>query len=494
MRLFLMLALVLLAEQTVAADSTWLEAGDGRLRADLTLLVDRGVLDVTLDTWPISAADIARAVAEVKAPIDSDATVAAAFARVQARLGDRKDHGYAASEVDIRGGRPALVRDFDATMRQDGEITDKADFKQGRWSGQVSFTAVTAAADEQPVRFDGSHLTYQLWNWLFSANALDRYWGPGYESALEVSQNARPIPALAIDRATSSAFVSPWLCWIGTWRFSTFLGQLEQNRRDVRSPLFFGARLTIRPLRYIEIGFSRTAQFCGSGRKCGLTAFKNMLFGHDNPAAVGGNVSFADEPGNQMAGFDVRISSPWQALPVAFYSQMIGEDQQGLVPFKYLAQFGAESWLSLANGASLRGFIEYAGTACDATRNPPLYDCSYRQHIFDIEGYRYRGRVIGDSIDSDGEIWSTGLRLVKSNGQEWRLHARSARLNLGAGPASRNTLSAVTAKYRSLEVGWRGTVWSGGELDLSIGGESYEPYVGPRRDEPYGAVILRQHF
>jgi hypothetical protein len=46
-----------------------------------------------------------------------------------------------------------------------------------------------------------------------------------------------------------------------------------------------------------------------------------MLRGRDN---TDDSLTAAEQPGNQMAGYDVRVRSPWRALPMAVYGQFIG--------------------------------------------------------------------------------------------------------------------------------------------------------------------------
>ena len=126
-----------------------------------------------------------------------------------------------------------------------------------------------------------------------------------------------------------------------------------------------------------------------------------MLVGNDN---VGIDATAENEPGNQMAGFDLRWNSPIGNLPYAIYAQYIGEDESSYVPAKYLAQFGFEVWKPLADGGLLQGFVEYATTTCSAnTDRGPYYNCAYNQGRFNVEGYRYHGRVIGYTTDRDAE-------------------------------------------------------------------------------------------
>ena len=52
----------------------------------------------------------------------------------------------------------------------------------------------------------------------------------------------------------------------------------------------------------------------------------------------------------------------------------------------------------------MQAFVEYASTTCSAnTGSGPYYNCAYNQGRFNVEGYRYNGRVIGYTSDRDAE-------------------------------------------------------------------------------------------
>jgi hypothetical protein len=291
--------------------------------------------------------------------------------------------------------------------------------------------------------------------------------------------NARPVPGFALTRDVPSASTLPVLKWFGEWRASMFLGRMENDRADVQRPLLLGARLSFRPSRSVEIGLSRTAQFCGKGRPCGFGTFRRVLLGHDN---AGNNVSADDEPGNQMAGYDLRVVSPWKRLPVAIYGQMIGEDEDSGMPSKFTALFGAEAWRPLGNGALLRGVVEFTDTSCSWSSSPRP-DCAFSNIIFDVEGYRYRGRSLGHSYDNDARIWSGVLLYTRPNGVSWHLTVHRGHLNRrGFEPDLRNTVSPVKARYEAARIeatGRHGRFhWTAG-----IGYEDVKPRVGNNRDD-----------
>jgi hypothetical protein len=357
---------------------------------------------------------------------------------------------------------------------------------------EVSLSVAGAfdAADGQDLRADGSHATVQLGNWLLSANTLDRWWGPAHESSLILSTNARPMPSLMVERAAAIPFESRWLNWLGPWRMSFGISRMEGEREDVEAPLFMAWRVVVMPFKDIELGFSRTAQFCGDQLACDWNTFANMLAGNDN---VGIDATPENEPGNQMAGFDIRWASPIGSWPYAVYSQMIGEDESSYIPAKYLMQLGAEGWKPLAGGGLVQVFGEYTSTTCSAnTGRGPYYNCSYNQGRFNSEGYRYRGRVIGYTSDTDSENYSLGAIYTSRRGDLWSVTARKSRLNRDA-PEPRNSVTTVTASYAALEFGWKGRLF-GEHVSADLGVESLEPAGGDMIIEPFGFLSWRHEF
>jgi hypothetical protein len=249
-------------------------------------------------------------------------------------------------------------------------------------------------------------------------------------------------------------------------------------------------RVVVMPFKDIELGFSRTAQFCGEQLECTWDVFWNMLAGNDN---VGIDATPENEPGNQMAGFDIRWASPIGGWPYAIYSQMIGEDESSYLPAKYLAQFGLETWKPLADGALVQAFAEYSSTTCSAnTDRGPYYNCAYNQGRFNVEGYRYHDRVIGHTTDSDAETYSLGVTYASGGGELWSATARTSRLNHD-GEDNRNTLSAGPADYAALELGWKGAIF-GQQVSVDLGVESLEPAGGERDVELFGFLSWRHEF
>jgi hypothetical protein len=490
-RLALVLASVLtVATAQVRADAGWFASGDTQLRLDLQLLNDAEVIRLPISYWPLPRAAVRFALSSAKEHFATNRAVADALERVRARAAASDKMGVS-FYTGIRGGEAGLWRDFDTMAREDGELGAGLAYDSGRFSVGIELTGVADPDDGDKLRGDGSQATVQWGNWLLSGNTLDRWWGPGHEGSLILSNNARPMPTLMVERAEARAFETKWLNWLGPWRMSFGISQMENSRQDIDSPLFMAWRVVVMPFRKVELGFSRTAQFCGEELECNLDVFGNLLAGNDN---VGIDATPENEPGNQMAGFDIRWNSPLGNLPYALYGQYIGEDESSYLPVKYLAQLGLEVWKPLAEGGVVQGFFEYASTTCSAnTKRGPYYNCAYNQGRFNVEGYRYKGRVIGYTADRDAENWAVGAILSQPGGSLWTATARLSRLNRDDFGDVRNTVASVPTDYSSLELGWKGRLF-GERISVDLGVESIEPANGERDVEPFGFIGWRHEF
>jgi hypothetical protein len=333
--------------------------------------------------------------------------------------------GFSGAEARVAAAdNPATFRSFASTPREEGEATIGASWLGERLTAQLSATAVASPEDSQRIRLDGSYAGLLLGNWMLIAGATDRWWGPGWEGSLILSSNARPIPSVTLERRHSFEFEARLLKWLGPWRASVSMGQLEGSDVAVPDARFFAARVAFRPRPWLEFGLSRTAQWCGENRPCDLETFGDLLLGRDNQSA---SLPAAREPGNQMAGYDARIRSPWQRIPVALYLQLIGEDEAGGLPSKLLGLGGLEAWGATPWGTG-RVYVEFADTACNFSRQQPLFDCAYRNALYP-QGYSFRGRPIGHAIGPDSRMLALGTVLTTASGSSWTMRIRRVELD-----------------------------------------------------------------
>ena len=343
---------------TVANAGPWVKQGSSELRSDIQVLADAGIIRGAITTWPLSWGDIATGLQDP--PDDMPTYVAAAYYRVKRRSLEETRVGE--WRFEARAGataNPRQIRTFEDTPREDGEVGVGVN-----WTGDLFAIRLTGEYAHNPSdgdewRLDGRYAGVALGNWMLSVNALDRWWGPGWQGSGILSNNARPVPALMLERNSTRAFEQKWLAWIGPWDLTTFWGQLESDRAVPNANLF-GLRVNFRPLKSLEVGFSRTAQMCGDGRPCSLSTFVDMLLGDDNQ---GGDAN-SDEPGNQLAGWDVRWSNTMTRQPFALYLQITGEDLQGWRPSGEFPVIGGETWGSWDRFGTYRVYVDWTDSVC----------------------------------------------------------------------------------------------------------------------------------
>jgi hypothetical protein len=454
----------------------WLAPGDEGLRSDIQLLADAGILRGPVTTWPLSWPDIAR---DVQAASESDfgPSTAAALTRVRRLSRDASSHGFAGLGIRARGNtQPTSLRSFDDSSREEGELTMRASWLTDHLAVNLQGSVVADPDDNKQFRADGSYLGVNVGNFMISAGFMERWWGPGWDGSLILSTNARPIPSLTLERNYTDPFKSKWLSWIGPWRASIALGEMESHDVAVPNVKFLAMRANFKPRPWLEFGLTRTAQFCGGDRPCDWDTFTDMLFGRDN------NDDGADpsqEPGNQLAGYDMRVRSPWKALPVALYTQWIGEDEAGGLPSKFMGQAGLEFWgASRLGGYRLRA--EYTDTACAFNTGAPEFNCGYRHHLYP-QGYTYRGRIIGHSLDNDSQMFSVAGLLTRTNGDVFSVALRRAKLNRDGGGT--HAISAVPADLDNVELRYS-KVFRMGKVSIGLG---YDDWSAP----PDGASDVR---
>lgn len=488
-----LLAAMLICPCAVAG-GFFLSAGDVRLRDDLMLLVDEGVINLPLNEWPLARRDVAEAIERIDPTVMEDMALQYALARVRAATSLSADADQLRiREVSVTAGQPGLLRDEATAGRENGELTSTGGATTDRYNITLSATGAIDASDNHEIRFDGSDISVRWGNWIFSANQMDRWWGPGRDGSLILSSNARPMPAFSLDRVRSLPVNVPVLRWLGPWRFSGFLGLMENDRSDVDRPAFMGMRLSFKPVPIFEFGMSRTAQFCGKGRRCDLKTFGRMLIGDDNTGIRGLPSDPAAEPGNQMAGFDARIVSPFKALPVAVYAQEIGEDNSSSgIPERYMAIFGGEMWFMLGTGSVLRGHVEYANTKVKWYESQLEYDVAYAHHIFQ-EGYRFHGRNIGHTTDGDSESTSFMLSLTTGEGTRWAARFRHGNLDRCCVAGANNRVSIGPSAYTSGELSWDGRL-RGNEMRVQVGYEEQSPDLAGSAQGVFGFLQWRKRF
>ena len=474
MRLTATFLLTVIASTALAGP--YIPAGDTMLRSDIQRLADAGVITGPVTSWPLAWGPVLEALNDADLSREPP-TVVDAVRRVQRRADweTRTEEPTFNAELGVSHNR-SRIRSFQNTPRGRAEAQVGVNWTGDTFGADVNVQVVDANDDTQELRADDSLVGFVFGNWSFAASTQNRWWGPGWDGSLILSNDARPFPALAIDRVFTDAPGSKWLHWIGPWDFTVLFGQLEKDRA-VPNARFFGMRFVFRPLRSLEIGLTRTALWCGDGRPCGLKTFGNLLVGKDNRG--GGGINRSNEPGDQLAGLDFRWSRVLGA-PVGVYGQFIGEDEASGLPSRFIGLMGVDWSTTLFGDWSTRFYAEYAGTAAQFLSTDKRYNYAYNHGIYRT-GYRYRGHVIGHGADNDSKLVSLGVVLVNASETQWRALVRTGTLNDGGPPDTHNSLTPTPQDIASVDVAYS-RPFRFGVIEAGVGYEKLDDVVSGESD------------
>lgn len=460
--LSLLLFSFVIFNQSVIKAGPWIEGGDVWLRADIEYLSDRGIIKAPITTWPIMWSGIKK---DLDRALDSDNLNKLTLREQDTLLRLKREFRKATqklSSVAIKlASDTEVLRGFADTPREESEIElSKSDIGD-MWAYKLNVQYVNApyiaeGQNEGDVRFDGSYVATIFDNFSIGYGYIEKWWGPGWDSSLILSNNARPSPGVMIQRNYSDPFESKWLSWIGPWTMNVFANVLD-DERHINDAMLLGMSVSFKPFDSLEIGLRRTAQWAGEGRPKSLSSLFNLSIGRGDNCPT--SECRVDEPGNQLAGIDVRWRLPIEQ-PISLYFQLIGEDEAGYLPGKKSYIFGLTSELTISD-INLKYFIEYSDTS---TNFGDIYNITYNHAIYQT-GYRYQGRSIGSSYDNDTTSFVLGTILSFSN--EKRLFVQLSNNDLNIDDVGLHTISTNNKNFTLLSVLYKQNMQYG-ELDVFL--------------------------
>ena len=464
----------------------FLTPNDSFIRHEIRFLGDEGGLDALQNTWPLNLGGIDAM------RTDSDFEISSNL--LDKRISNESNSGWSPiiTKIGFADDR-VTVRGFSPEPRSSFATNASVSWMNDRFAAKFSLNAFYGmekdwkGRNDEGFALDGSYIAARIGNWSASLGQQERWWGPGWDGSLILSTNARPIPAVSFDRRVPEPFENKWLSWIGPWSFHSFIGRMEKQR-TIANPYLWGMRGELKPtiLGGLEVGFFRAIQLGGDGRPYGFSTWVDAFFSQDNYGANTGNNDRTKEPGNQLAGIDLR----WRAFdaPIAFYGQLVGEDEDNFLPNCLMFQYGIEGWKKFED-STLRIFAEYADlTSYWWTNDPRTRNISYAHHIYK-DGYRYRGRPIGHWADQDSKILSLGVLFLHNDGIGWGTKVRSGKLNED-GTGSNSVSNGFTTHYLSIDF-FNSRFYSKFDMSVftSIGMESLDKRALDSKDEGLSAFL-----
>ena len=447
---------IMLVNTKVVDASPWASPDDLLFRHDLQILVDSGALNIPISTWPLAWGDIAYNL--TKNESEMSLIEITSFQRIKEALIEAEMGGLG-GQTEIKVAKnPNQMTWFNDSVTNTKSV--------GAQSSYLSKNlALNIKVDKIPGKtlMDESYLAIARGNYSLTLGSKKNWWGPGWDSSLVLSSNARPIRGLSIERNFSDPFESAFLKWIGPWDLSVVIGELDNNR-SISDPKFFGMRFGFRPTSSLELGLSRTSLFCGENLSCGFSTFTDMLIDKN-------------DDGYNAVGIDFRSSHKMKNIPFAVYGQLMGE------PFNNtMGLFGMETWGLIDSNQQLesyRFFVEASSTSCQFYKNDSeKYGCAYRNDLY-TDGYRYAGSSIGHTSDGDSMVLSLGGILVGENSQLFKSKLSLGQLNRGS--INSYQLREHQTNFFNIDLGYEFDLyWFDiplGSFDLGVGYDMYKDKV-----------------
>ncbi|HYS44973.1 MAG TPA: capsule assembly Wzi family protein, partial [Rhizomicrobium sp.] len=374
------------------AASPWAEVGDNQLRADIELLQAAGVVEDVTIHWPAPWEALLAALSRTDMT-GQPAPLRDAARRVLAMAQAGTAPGLSGAVYLDATNRPSVVYGFDGMGRGDAQSQLSLSGNSGIFSGRISLGGISQNFGGKPNKLmpDGTYVSARLGGALVYAGYLDHWWGPGQISALQLSNNSRPMPQIGIERSSTAASSWPVLRWLGPWQFEFFLGKLDGPQ--IQSNVYYdAAHLTINPLPGLELGVAKTEEFCGQGHPC--SPLRDYFI----------NADLSNHPDNVNGegSLEIKYSNELGAIPFQVYAQLMNEDYSWLSRSGSSHLFGTSVFLPTA-GSPVKLTVEFTDSI--ATKTPfsfgdHVYGFSYTNGQYP-DGMRYRGRTLGFSLDTD---------------------------------------------------------------------------------------------
>ena len=313
--------------------------------------------------------------------------------------------------------------------------------------------------------------------WDLIAGKNSQWWGPGYNGSNLLSNNAEPFTMLQLTNPVPGTL--PWIFkYLGPYRFTFFATQLEKDRADVPEPYLWGMRVNFKPHPNLEIGFERTALLGGRGRSTNGNTWLHSVLGAGEHSSSGQN------PGDQRAGYDLKLTLPFELQPLQVYWEEDGEDSRqrhARLPYKLADLYGIYL-------PRLLGFERIGLRAEYASNHVKDWPDIWYTHLLYTAGYTYHGLIIGHSMGTDSRDLFTEV--------SYRFPEKSASLSLAFDRVEHNLSMPVRETERSLSLSANLNVTENLDLALTYGyswidNVAFLPGVAQRSHAAGGTITRR---
>jgi hypothetical protein len=201
--------------------------------------------------------------------------------------------------------------------------------------------------------------------------------------------------------------------FLGPVRWDAFFGTL-QGHQTSPGPFFHGEKISFKPTRNLEFGFSRTVVLGGAGLPITLNRLLHSYFS----VTSSNSETPATDPGKRTGGFDFSYRVPLLRNWLTIYTDSLADDdpsplaaprRAGINPGVYISHFPRLAKLDLRVEAPLTNVV--------ALKGPGQY--IYWDHFYH-DLYTNRGFLMGNWVGRDGagiqassRYWLSGRNAIQ---------------------------------------------------------------------------------
>lgn len=383
---------------TYVQASVWLGTEDIRLKLDVDLLADTGVLPLASTSWPLYAPDLARALRSVgtlrsKGAMSLTPMQSQALRRLRQRLGlieSRQLSLNPEKQITFSGRNDVpLVNGFESDLINGKKagitLTTEQVYKQ------VAFK-VNATAVEHDYRLDGSYIATQGGFGVVSFGLQPRWWGPSSHSNLIWSTQSRPVLGVHWQTRSSAPIKNLPFKAAQMQLFAGHLNSFHTPNPNDKTLSMYAGRFELSPIKKVRIGVSGV---------------------HFNKV----NVSAGLPVSQTVAALDARMGLRVLSHDYAIYgqtAQLVDSDDTGSSTNTLL---GLSSQYDLP---SLNGQLHWSFELQDASKGlmERTADANYAGKVGN-SGYLHNGQSLGAAMGAGSK--SASLQTIWSANQGWAL-------------------------------------------------------------------------
>ncbi len=478
----------------------WIDTRDAWIRADIEMLSDAGIIKVPITTYPLMWSGIIRDIDNTDIR-DLSIQYKALFWRVK-KLGKAAMANHATRRLRLSAATSEqILRSFGSGTRTEAEISARSSNMDKEFAWNIEVSRVSNPQDGENIRYDGSYIAGVWGNWIASFGAVEKWWGPSWDSANLLSNNARPPVGITIQRNYSDQSDNLTLKWLGPWTFNGFIAELNDTR-SITDRQLTGLSFNFKPHQSLELALRVTALWGGEGKSKSLSSFVDNIIADPSCLSnidVDTMASICDayysDNGDRRAGIDIRWRLPLAGLisksPISVYASRYGESESQFLPSKNINQYGLTSSFVALN-TNWKWFAETVDTNLNGELFNQAYENLDRPGGIYQTGYRYFQRVIGSTYDNDSKVTSFGLMTSLNRQNRFSAVLSNLKLNQDGQNASLialHTISSSAKEFKRIQLNWSYFTQRIGKFELSV---SYVDKLfdeTERTDEPYRLAL-----